>query len=296
MLSIGILLVVFQSSYAIGNVDAIVADMDDINATVFEPSKELKDISMAVTRENIEAIKRRAKEIVLTEVDSSGCSSVIPSMGNLLGLGRVVRDGWTSFSEVNNGFRIPRSGVIGKWEYKGASSSPVYLQVYRYQGGSIYKLIGENYVSSTRYGQINTVTVNKRKQITVRAGDYIGWTFVGVAAFAFASGGSTRWATSDRVSYRTIGGNFNFPGVGSRLYLVRATIGKGSCFNPTSPPTSPPTAKKTQRPTTKGGGYYYNGNYYYSNGTKGNSPTSSTYYYNGYYYFNNGSWVGYNSE
>merc|ERR1712083_1075562 len=59
----------------------------------------------------------------------------------------------------------------------------------------------------------------------VKKGDFIGWTFVGKAAFGFSSSqGKTNWATGNGVAYKEVGGTFNFPGTGTRLYQCRATI------------------------------------------------------------------------
>jgi len=58
----------------------------------------------------------------------------------------------------------------------------------------------------------------------VKKGDFIGWTFVGKAAFGFSSAGRTIWASANGVSLKTVGGTLNFPGSGKRLYQCRATV------------------------------------------------------------------------
>merc|ERR1719189_2900993 len=136
-----------------------------------------------------------------------------------------VLDGWQGFSEVNSGYKIPFDGSISLWEYVGGSTSGVYLQVYRFVSGTNYKLIGQNFVEKSVKGKTNKIDVKSNNRIMVKKGDFIGWTFVGKAAFGFSSSqGKTNWATGNGVAYKEVGGTFNFPGTGTRLYQCRATI------------------------------------------------------------------------
>jgi len=146
-------------------------------------------------------------------------------------------DGWQGFSEVNTGYKIGSDGVISKWEYQAGSASGVILQVWRFVSGTNYKLIGQNTVDSSVNGKIKVVEVESGSQIEVKAGDYIGWTFIGQAAFGFSSTqGTTRWSTGSGVAYKTTGKDFSFPGTGKRLYQCRAYIGAGKVAAPTAAP------------------------------------------------------------
>merc|ERR1712150_51283 len=134
-------------------------------------------------------------------------------------------DGWRGFSEVNTGYKIGSDGVISKWEYQAGSASGVILQVWRFVSGTNYKLIGQNTVDSSVNGKIKVVEVASDSQIEVKVGDYIGWTFIGQAAFGFSSTqGTTRWSTGNGVAYKTTGKDFSFPGTGKRLYQCRAYV------------------------------------------------------------------------
>lgn len=134
-------------------------------------------------------------------------------------------DGWQGFSEVNSGYKIPYDGSISKWEYFAGSNSGVILQVWRLVSGNEYKLIGKNKIETSQKGKSMVIKVAKKDQIKVLKNDYIGWTFIGKAAFGFSSSqGTTRWSTGNGVAYKKIGKTFNFPGNGKRLYQIRATI------------------------------------------------------------------------
>jgi len=143
-------------------------------------------------------------------------------------------DGWTSFSEVNTGYAIPSAGSINLWEYVAANANPVYLQVWRKVSGKNYKLIGQNFVKKSVKGKNNKVNVRAKNRIVVKKGDFIGWTFVGKAAFGFStSQGRVNWSRLYGVFLKTVGGTLNFPGSGRRLYQCRASIitGKPSSGN-----------------------------------------------------------------
>lgn len=141
-------------------------------------------------------------------------------------------DGWQGFSEVNSGYKIPHDGSISKWEYFAGSNSGVVLQVWRLVSGNEYKLIGKNKIDKSQKGKSMVIKVAKKDQIKVLKNDYIGWTFIGKAAFGFSSSqGTTRWSTGNGVAYNKIGKTFSFPGNGKRLYQIRATITASSTLS-----------------------------------------------------------------
>merc|ERR1712083_910084 len=142
------------------------------------------------------------------------------------------------FSEVNSGYKIPFDGSISLWEYVGGSTSGVYLQVYRFVSGTSYQLMGQNFVKKSVNKKVNKVNVKAKNRIKVKKGDFIGWTFVGKAAFGFSAKGETRWSSGNKVAYKKIGGTFKFPGKGKRLYQCRATVSPGKATKP-APTASP---------------------------------------------------------
>lgn len=158
---------------------------------------------------------------------------------------KLLKDGWKSFSEVNIGYAIPFDGSINLWEYVACSTNGVYLQVYRIVSGTTYRLMGQNFVKKSINKKINKVSVNAKNRINVRKGDFIGWTFVGKVTFGFSiSQGKTLWSKGNGVSFKKVGGTFDFPGSGKRLYQCRATVSPGKSPNPA--PTSvivPPPLK-----------------------------------------------------
>merc|ERR1719428_230060 len=119
-------------------------------------------------------------------------------------------DGWQGFAQVDTRTSVSSAGTVTQFSYWGGSTSPVYLQIMRHVSGNTYSLVGEVYSPSTVNDATNYVSAN----IPVQAGDYLGWSFVGRAAFGFA--GSPDPCTDVRFNanrdggQRTVGGTWNY--------------------------------------------------------------------------------------
>ncbi|CAK0877985.1 unnamed protein product [Prorocentrum cordatum] len=115
--------------------------------------------------------------------------------------------------------------------------------------GNTYTLVGEVYSPGTTVGATNYVSAN----IPVQAGDYLGWSFVGTAAFGFAGSpdacGTVRWNANGDGGQRTVGGTWTYNSGDCRSYDVCATIGSASTPSPTPYPTVYPTPYPTPFPT-----------------------------------------------
>ncbi|CAK0877983.1 unnamed protein product, partial [Prorocentrum cordatum] len=158
-------------------------------------------------------------------------------------------DGWTGFAQVDTRTSVSAAGTVTQFSYWGGSSSPVYLQIMRPYSGNTYTLVGEVYSPGTTVGATNYVSAN----IPVQAGDYLGWSFVGTAAFGYAGSpdacGTVRWNANGDGGQRTVGGTWTYNSGGCRSYDVCATIGSASTPSPTPYPTAYPTPYPTPFPT-----------------------------------------------
>ncbi|CAK0877987.1 unnamed protein product, partial [Prorocentrum cordatum] len=158
-------------------------------------------------------------------------------------------DAWTGFAQVDTRTSVSAAGTVTQFSYWGGSSSPVYLQIMRPYSGNTYTLVGEVYSPGTTVGATNYVSAN----IPVQAGDYLGWSFVGTAAFGFAGSpdacGTVRWNANGDGGQRTVGGTWTYNSGDCRSYDVCATIGSASTPSPTPYPTVYPTPYPTPFPT-----------------------------------------------
>jgi len=126
---------------------------------------------------------------------------------------------------VDTGSIFTDSGVIDEWTIYGKRAGDLYLQVYR---GSLtsasLQLIGQNHVSVLGNG-VETFTIDAVDQISVQAGDVMGWAFDIPATVPFDYiGDKIRWGSFSN----TIGEFVNFHTASTRTYSIAANLNTGN--------------------------------------------------------------------
>jgi hypothetical protein len=134
-------------------------------------------------------------------------------------------DGWQGFSEIDSflGDSFPSAGQVTGFKWYGSNPTDVRMGVWRPQSGNTHTLLGQVTCSTTNVGGENTCSAD----IAVQAGDVLGWTFIGQAAFGFdyvnlPNWITVRWCGSNGCGGRDVGQTMDFPGTGARRYHVAA--------------------------------------------------------------------------
>jgi hypothetical protein len=136
-----------------------------------------------------------------------------------------IVDGWQGFSEIDSflGDSFPSAGQVTGFKWYGSNPTDVRMGVWRPTGGNTHTLLGQVTCSTTNVGGENTCSAD----IAVQAGDVLGWTFIGQAAFGFdyvnlPNWITVRWCGSNGCGGRDVGQTMDFPGSGARRYHVAA--------------------------------------------------------------------------
>lgn len=141
-------------------------------------------------------------------------------------------DGWFDFSviDLTETNKVPTDGTINEFTWYGSNPSPVRFFYYRHVSDNTYEVVGTARASQTTVGVQNTLTVSP--PINVQAGDVMGFTWEGAAAFGFTNskGGSVRYSNEGSGGPTSVGEQFTIPnGKLARVYHVAAA------FVPASP-------------------------------------------------------------
>ena len=100
------------------------------------------------------------------------------------------------FIDLNG--KIPQAGIITQWNLEAGALGETILQVYRpvttdANGNGSYRLIAEYNYTVKQLG-INQIPLPQPSQISVQAGDFIGWRYPAAGTIKYKQGsGSVRW-------------------------------------------------------------------------------------------------------
>ncbi|MBL7003280.1 MAG: PEP-CTERM sorting domain-containing protein [Gammaproteobacteria bacterium] len=144
-------------------------------------------------------------------------------IGNSI-INRSSVDSASYINFIDTSLVFATDGIIESWDiYAGRASSEFALQVYRNQSGNTYELIGSNYFSSAGgLGALN-FSIAAPNQISVQAGDVIGWWYgggQGVIDFSFG-GGNGSWQYDSDTTPLAIGETITINS-SNRVYSVAA--------------------------------------------------------------------------
>lgn len=123
-------------------------------------------------------------------------------------------------------FEIDCCGLVSSWSISAHNTGELALQIWRLDGGSTYRLIGENVVNVSSTGD-NTFAVSSSDYISVESGDFVGWYTAGVPIVDWENQGGVgttfNYLTSG-ASATAVGATAIFSATNNEEYAVYATV------------------------------------------------------------------------